>query len=141
MGITLDTVATKRAGNRKGRPNYPQTFKRQLAIAACEPGASVSRLALDHGLNANMVAKWKREYLADLPSRCDQAILLPVSVPDEVTVVGSETVVAQVENTSAANTVESSGNIEIEIGGALVRLNGSVEASQLRLVLRCVKSS
>ena len=83
-----------------------------------------------------MVAKWKREYLADLPSRCDQAILLPVSVPDEVTVVGSETVVAQVENTSAANTVESSGNIEIEIGGALVRLNGSVEASQLRLVLR-----
>lgn len=140
MGITLDTVATKRAGNRKGRPNYPQTFKRQLAIAACEPGASVSRLALDHGLNANMVAKWKREYLAGLHGRSDHAILLPVSVPDDTTVIGSDAVVAQREN-SGANAVESSGNIEIEIGGALVRLNGSVDASQLRLVLRCLKTS
>lgn len=47
-------------GRRKGRPNYPIEFKRQLAQACCDPAASVSRLALEHGINANMLFKCKR---------------------------------------------------------------------------------
>ena len=82
-----------------------------------------------------MVAKWKREYLAGLHGGCDQAVLLPVSVPEDV--------VADVtgEVRCVANAAEPTGNIEIEVNGALVRLNGTVDASQLRLVLRCLKSS
>jgi transposase len=55
MGITLDTEV--RAGNRKGRPNYPVEFKRRLAAAACEAGVSVSKLAMANAVNANMVFK------------------------------------------------------------------------------------
>jgi transposase len=42
MGTTLDSVAI--TGNRKGQPNYPKEFKRQVAVAACEPGISVAKL-------------------------------------------------------------------------------------------------
>jgi len=46
-----------------GRRNYNVALK-QSAIVACEPGVSVARLALEHGINANMLHKWRREHLA-----------------------------------------------------------------------------
>lgn len=61
MGATLDSVAT--AGNRKGQPNYPKEFKQRIAMAACEPGISVGKLAMAHQLNANMVFRWRRHRL------------------------------------------------------------------------------
>src|SRR5258706_401287 len=54
------------AGSRKGRPNYAPEFRREVVIAACEPGISVAKLAQSHGLNPNMVFKWRRQYLAGL---------------------------------------------------------------------------
>jgi transposase len=64
MGTILDTEVI--SGNRKGKPNYPADFKRRLAIAASDPGVSVSKLALEHQLNTNMVFKWRRELRAGL---------------------------------------------------------------------------
>ena len=48
------------AGNRKGQPDYPKGFKRQVAMTACEPGISVAKLAMAHQLNVNMVFRWRR---------------------------------------------------------------------------------
>ena len=62
VGTTLNTSI--KPGSRKGRRNYDVAFKKQLAIAACAPGISVARLALGHGINANMLHKWRREHLA-----------------------------------------------------------------------------
>ncbi|CAG4920933.1 transposase [Paraburkholderia gardini] len=44
-----------RAGSRKRRPNYGPELRRDVAMAACEPGISVAKLAQSHGLNPNMV--------------------------------------------------------------------------------------
>lgn len=60
----MDTVGE--SNNRKGRPNYPVDFKQRLAKAACEPGVSVSKLAQQHGINANMLFKWRRDLRAGL---------------------------------------------------------------------------
>ena len=49
---------------RKGCPNRPVEFKRELAVAACAPGVSVAKLALAHGLNTNLLFKWRRQYRA-----------------------------------------------------------------------------
>lgn len=49
----------KGAGRRRHRPE----FKRQILTECARPGASVARVALAHGLNANLVHKWRR--LAD----------------------------------------------------------------------------
>jgi transposase-like protein len=41
-------------GRRKGCPNYSPEFKQQLVAASCEPGISISKLALENGMNANL---------------------------------------------------------------------------------------
>jgi transposase len=63
---------------RKRRPNYPVAFKRQLAEKACGENVSVAQLALEHGLNTNMVFKWRRQLRG---GQLDEgAVLLPVTL-------------------------------------------------------------
>ncbi|HFX4545398.1 TPA: transposase [Escherichia coli] len=47
-------------GRRKGCPNYPPEFKQLLVAASCEPGISISKLALENGINANLLFKWRQ---------------------------------------------------------------------------------
>jgi transposase len=49
--------------NRDGRRRYDETAKRALVEAALRPGTSVARLALEHGINANLLRKWMTKYL------------------------------------------------------------------------------
>ena len=55
-------------------------FKQRLAIAACAPNVSVSNLALEHEVNANMVFKWRRQYRAGLLGADVETTFLPVAV-------------------------------------------------------------
>lgn len=49
---------------REPRRRHSASLKMQL-VAACDvPGASVAGVALAHGINANMVHKWRREQQA-----------------------------------------------------------------------------
>ncbi|HAK2444221.1 TPA: transposase, partial [Salmonella enterica] len=34
--------------------------KQQLVAASCEPGLSISKLALENGINANLLFKWRK---------------------------------------------------------------------------------
>lgn len=43
---------------RDGRRRYDPASRERLVAACLEPGVSVSRLALEHGVNANLVRKW-----------------------------------------------------------------------------------
>ncbi|HBN15298.1 MAG: hypothetical protein CMQ46_11665 [Gammaproteobacteria bacterium] len=42
------------------RKRYTKAFKHKVIAASLQPGASVARVALEHGLNANMLRKWIR---------------------------------------------------------------------------------
>ena len=46
--------------NRVSRRPHAADLKRQVLAACAEPGASVAQVALAHGLNANLVPKWRR---------------------------------------------------------------------------------
>ena len=46
---------------RDGRCRYDPASKERLVSACLEPGVSVSRLALEHGVNANLVRKWVKQ--------------------------------------------------------------------------------
>ncbi|WP_139241383.1 transposase [Klebsiella pneumoniae] len=48
-------------GRRKGCPNYSPEFKQQLVAASCEPGISISKLALEMAFNANLLFKWRQQ--------------------------------------------------------------------------------
>jgi transposase len=49
------------SNNRNGRPNYLTRFKRLLAMTVCEQGVWVSKLPQQHGINVNMLFKWRRD--------------------------------------------------------------------------------
>jgi transposase len=125
MGTTVDTGGG--SNNRKGRPNYPADFKHRLAMAACEPGVSVSKLAQQHGINANMLFKWRRDLHAGLltESKSQSAHLLPVLV-QRAPVLPSVTL--------------SSRSIEIVIADAVVRVGTGTDAALLQLVLQSLRA-
>ena len=45
----------------RGRRRHDAELKARVLGACSEPGASVARIALTHGLNANLVHKWRRQ--------------------------------------------------------------------------------
>ncbi|EAT4155201.1 transposase [Salmonella enterica] len=47
-------------GRPKGCLNYSPEFKQRLVTESCKPGVSISRLALDYGINANLLFKWRQ---------------------------------------------------------------------------------
>lgn len=49
---------------RNGRRRYDPASKDRLVTACLEPGVSVSRLALEHGVNANLLRKWIKKHTA-----------------------------------------------------------------------------
>jgi len=135
----LDTSKT-RVSSRKVVPNYTPDFKLQVAIAACEPDISVSKLALELGLNANMVFKWCRQYRAgQLRTRRSpgEAILLPVAVQSE-SAVELPVISEPVTMYPPAHPVSSASSIEIELHGAKASVCGLVDPVHLRLVLPCL---
>ncbi|KQW55112.1 transposase [Ensifer sp. Root127] len=52
---------------RDGRRRYDPASRDQLVAACLEPGVSVSRLALEHGVNANLVRKWMKKAREERP--------------------------------------------------------------------------
>lgn len=128
-GTILATDSIARA-SRKGRPNYPIDFKRQLATLACTPNVSVSKLAAKHGINANMVFRWRRQYRAGyfgVPGtgpRTTLATLIPVLTP------------AVSERLSTAR--QSEAVIEVVIDDVTLRLHGGVDPIALGTVLDCL---
>lgn len=47
---------------RDGRTCYDPEAKQELVEACLRPGVSVARLALEHGVNANLLRKWIDRY-------------------------------------------------------------------------------
>ncbi|MEX3606117.1 MAG: hypothetical protein VB142_06955 [Burkholderia sp.] len=43
--MNTNLLDTEKPGSRKGRPNHSPEFRRRIAIAVCEPGVSVAKLA------------------------------------------------------------------------------------------------
>ncbi|MFJ4391071.1 transposase [Pseudomonas soli] len=40
------------------RSSYPKPFKAQVVQECLQPGATVSGVAISHGINANVIRKW-----------------------------------------------------------------------------------
>jgi transposase len=65
---------------KKTRRRYGAELKQQILVECAEPGASVAGIALSHGINANVVHKWRREAGGALPALQAPAFV-PVQLP------------------------------------------------------------
>ena len=107
--------------------------KRRIVELAMQPGASIARLARDHGVNANMVHYWRKLYREGRlgENKTNSVRLLPVSVSEP-------TVTARVEplaNLAASPTAASSGSIYVEFPKIHLRIEAGADAALLRVVL------
>lgn len=50
------------------RTRYSQEFKREAVAMASQPGVSCRQVALEIGVNPNLLTRWKRE-LEELPAK------------------------------------------------------------------------
>jgi transposase len=106
---------------RRRSTNYSLEFKRRLAQQACDESISVAQLAMQHGLNTNMLFRWRRQLRAGLLDTTTQ--FLPVAVAAEPKAppgVGAGGV----------------GSIEIQLGQARVCIRGTPDPATLALVLQ-----
>lgn len=115
---------------------HSAAFKRKILELIEQPGASVAAVALEHGVNANLVFKWRRAKLERkrTPRATHQPALLPVSV-------GSQESFLTVAAPEPDRTVRKEGFIEVEIGGARVLLRGSVDPASVRSVLMALRET
>jgi len=131
-----------KAVRRKKRPNFKPEFKIRLARRASEPGVSVSMLAQENDINVNMLFKWRRQLREGLlDGVAHRQTMLPVSIVDEnpaslpmITPSDMPSTVAERAETS------SCGVIEIQIAGAVVRVNGAADLAALRAILDIFRS-
>ena len=102
-------------------------LKRQIVEETLAPGASVARVARAHGVNANQVFAWRRQYQRGLlkPRNRATAGLLAVRLTE-----------AGADPTGAAMPRSLSGVIQVELPKGQLRLTGAVDPEALRLVLK-----
>lgn len=112
--------------NARGRNVYCQPFKAWMVEQALKPDMSTAGLAMRNQVNANQLRRW-------VLLRCAHAgaellpRLLPVSVVHE-----AEQEVVKRQPTTC---------VEIELAGAVVRVNDGVNAGTLRLVLDVLRDT
>lgn len=63
------------------RRRHGADLKARVLAACSEPGASVAQVAMAHGLNANLVHKWRRAKTPVLAARTAAFIELPLAKP------------------------------------------------------------
>ena len=111
--------------------------KRRIVELVMQPGASIARVAREHGVNANMVHYWRKLYreggLGE--NKGNSVHLLPVSVSESpgAAVVEPMTKLASLPGTPMPST--SSGSIYIEFPKIHLRIESGADAALLRLVL------
>jgi transposase len=128
------------------RRRYDLDFKLQILKETLEPGASVAGVALRHGMNTNVIFRWRKEFReGQLGKGLPAAGFLPVHVAEDVAPVralpaprepGGENVKAALP----AGEGKTPGLIEIETaGGVKLRLSGRVDDRALRRVLAAMR--
>ncbi len=71
------------ARGRSGRCSYDPIAKQELVLHCLQPGVSIAREALAHGVNANLLRKWIHHYQAAVgdPKADEPHLTLPAFVP------------------------------------------------------------
>ena len=101
--------------------------KLRIVEETLEAGASVARVAREHGINANQVFYWRKQYREGRFGKSRPGNLLPVTV--------SEIPPNRAGRVRGASSQDISGTMEIELSKGQVRVTGSVEPEALRIVL------
>ena len=125
--VVIDAVSSRK-GTLKRQHRSPE-LKRQIVEETLVPGASVARVARAHGVNANQVFAWRRQYRQGLLKACTRVSpgLLAVRVSG-----------AGAGGSEASTPRALSGTLQVELPKGRLQVTGDVEAETLRVVLEAL---
>ena len=102
--------------------------KRRIVEETLVEGASVARVARNHGVNANQVFGWRRLYQRGLlGGNGAGTALVPVTVSDSPAMA------------EPSPSLVSSGSIQLRLPKGQLRVEGAVDPAALRVVLDCLR--
>jgi transposase len=107
-----------------GRCVYDKAAKAELVRRCQRGGVSVAKMALAHGINANLLRKWITQGVGSshLPT------LLPVTTH------------ARLAPAASSLQPPTSGTIELLVAGTTIRLHGAVSREALQVTLDCLSA-
>jgi transposase len=128
----MDTTARPIIGGvgRRRNQRHALSFKRELVALTLLPGASVARLAREHGVNANQVFTWRKLSREGRlgPVLSSAVRLLPVDI-------ALTTVAEGTPPRADPRGQAGSGRLRIECARAQLIIEGCPDAQALRVVL------
>ena len=124
----MDTLTQSQQVGEPARKNRWRTKAERRAIVeeTLEPGASVSRVARRHDVNANQVFHWRKLYQEGRLGTTSK--FLPVRVADE----------QRGEAVNGSGFIAQAGSMEIKLARGTLRIVGSVDVTALRTVIECL---
>ena len=126
MDTSDQTLQVKVQGTKKRRRTVRE--RREIVEETLLPGASVSRVARRHDVNANQVFYWRKLYReGQLGSKTDTQ-LVPVKVAND----------RSVETAKEDDFIPRSGTLEIKLSKGTLRIFGTVDVMVLRAVIECL---
>ena len=126
MDTSDQTLQVKVQGTKKRRRTVRE--RREIVEETLLPGASVSRVARRHDVNANQVFYWRKLYREGrLGSRTDTQ-LVPVKVAKE----------RSVDAAKDEDFLPRSGTLELKLSKGTLRIFGTVDVMALRTVIECL---
>ncbi|WP_159093516.1 IS66-like element accessory protein TnpA [Escherichia coli] len=126
---------------RKKSPNYPVEFKIKMVELSHRPEISVAQLAREHGINDNLLFKWRqywREGKLRPPSTTENNVpeLLPITLDAEDVV---PTTSPRSQPVAAATPESLNISCEVTFRHGSLRLNGAISENILNLLIRELK--
>lgn len=113
------------------RQRYSTEFKRQVVEQTIVANSSAASVALSHGINANLLLRWRREYLQGAFGPVAQPVLLPVHISSAAAVPDSA------ESASEKPQIDY---IELRFESTLMRIWGRPDDRTLRCVIEALRT-
>src|ERR1019366_5978735 len=115
------------------RRRWTVAEKRRIVEQTLAAGGSVARVARAHGVNANQVFQWRRQYRRGVmgPGNTEAVSLLPVRVTEALAREAAQSSGEPRRRTAL-------GMIQVELPKGQVRITGSIDAESLRVVIACL---
>jgi transposase len=133
LGGYVDTSERVVGQREPTRRRWAVAEKRRIVEQTLATGGSVARVARAHGVNANQVFQWRRQYHRGVlgPGNTEAVSLLPVRV--------TEALASEPARSSGEQRRRNAlGMIQVELPKGQVRITGSIDAESLRVVIECL---
>lgn len=118
------------------RQRYSREFKRQIVEESLTSGASIAAVAQAHGINANLLHKWRWSYRnGEYGTFAEPSTLAAVQIVNPARLV----VAKPTQPTKISADIKHSGYIELLFNDTRVLVHGAPDSQTLRSVIDALR--